>query len=168
MHTDKYQEIKALAKKKVLDYLTKAAHTKWEVVQRIQKVTYANRFAGPEADQLISELVEELEVAHLIDDKRYAEEFVFSVVNSSKPRNNHYLKIALLKKHIDPAIISEVLGTVETSNEQSAIMQLIAKKAKFTDPKDYKSLAKLRSYLYSKGYSQDLIKYAIDTYFGVK
>jgi regulatory protein len=111
----------------------------------------------------ITKLLQELQEANFLDEKRYIEAFVrgrFTIKKWGK-RKIYY---ELVKKQIDPSAIQEGLDTIEETAYLDTIEQLIVQKKKsIATLQPALARKKITHYLLQKGYELELIQAAIQS-----
>lgn len=143
--------------------------SKKEVATALKK--YADKFDLSASDKtiIVETLLVKLEEKNIINDFRYAKDFVYSISNSSKPRGRDYIKRFLAKKGIGQNIIDEAVLETEDEDELQNAENLAEKKLKLLSKGNYfEKKKKLWSYLARRGFSGETISYVIDKVLGVK
>ncbi|NMB57263.1 hypothetical protein GYA19_05015 [Candidatus Beckwithbacteria bacterium] len=115
---------------------------------------------------LINKTVEKLIQNKYLDDEKFAKEYVYQRVNY-RQKGKRVIRLELLQKGIDEAIIEKVLATSFTDENKRNIQDLIAKIDKQTSYRHYDNSKKRKifsSRLISRGFSWDEIKNQIDEY----
>ncbi len=139
------------ALKKIFRYLSFRQRSKKEVFEYLQKKGYGKN--------LISEVIEYLESSQLVDDHKFAEEWIF---NRSKKGNGSYkLRHELRNKGIDNTIIENTLiSCLSEEQEYQVAKSLIEKKLMKRDLKEDKTRFwnRVTLYLKGRGYSYALVE----------
>jgi len=111
-------------------------------------------------DDLIEFLIQRLEVQDLINDERFAREWV-EARQLASPRSRIHLQAELREKGIASDIIEVAMASTAATDEGAAIMALIAgKRLRQRYPEDQK----LIRYLAGKGFRYDAIKAALEQF----
>jgi len=109
---------------------------------------------------LIEFLIQRLEVQDLINDERFAREWV-EARQLASPRSRIHLQAELREKGIASDIIEVAMASTAATDEGAAIMALIAgKRLRQRYPEDQK----LIRYLAGKGFRYDAIKAALEQF----
>ena len=130
-------------------YLSYRARSRHEIITYLRQRHYD--------DDLVGRVVEELERHRLVDDGRFAAQWVEDrqLLN---PRSRRHLQAELRHKHIDPVHIETALASIDSQAEIYAATQLIDTKhlrQRYTDHR------KLVRYLMSIGFSAETITVAL-------
>lgn len=138
------------AKKRVLYYLKNGEKTKMEVIRKLKESFY------PES--VIDEAIKFLERYSFIDDKRYADSFVY---NKKGKYSRRELEAKLYQKGISKEEIKEAVEEINDEEELEACIKLLRKRVKSDEAfSDYAERRKNYAYLMRKGYSYDIVEKA--------
>lgn len=118
-------------------------------------------------DTIAEKAVAAMEEAHYVDDRRYAEQYLESHAGS---RSRLRLRMDLQKKGIPGELIDEVFSSWEEENsgrireeEIRQIRELLRKRRYDPETADWQETQKTKAFLMRKGYSQDVIRAALDS-----
>lgn len=139
------------ARSKAIKYLSFKLLSEKELFIKLQSI-------GFDEETIIS-LLDDLKAMGYINDKIYAQKFVFER-SKLKPKSKKMLKIELSTRGISDDIIDEVLDNFEY-DELTIIGRLIRKKFGKYDLSDPKIEIKVMSFLMHRGFSMDMIKQGI-------
>lgn len=138
------------ARSKALDYLSRAPHTKHDLVVKLKQKGYDEEIAHMS--------VCEIEEMGLVDDREYANLYI----EMAKEKFYGPSKVRFeLKNHgIDSEIINEIMESFE-GNDTNELRALILQKYRGQDFTDIKVKQKAVRYLASRGFSFDAINEAL-------
>lgn len=133
-----------------LDYLTSKDRTVREIENRLDE--------GNFSETEISDTVEKLKKCGLIDDARYAHNFVESRLNT-KPVSKQKLRMQLAGHFIDASLIDEALQEVSDETEYRNAAAVADKYYRqFSDLDEEERIRRVGKRLISRGYTYDCIK----------
>ena len=136
------ENLKDRTNNKCLAILGRANQTKKTLIDKLLLAGYN--------EKIVEDIVDKMEKEHYINDKDFAINYF---ENNKKRKSIKIIKNTLISKGISKEIIEEVIDDEFDQKEQ--IQKLIDKKLKgrnFEDL-DYKEKAKIKAYLYSKGFN---------------
>lgn len=143
---------------KVYRYLAIRIRSKYEVE------TYLNRKIDkyePKKQEIISNIITILENQGYIDDTKFAEVFANSRIN--KHKGKILIEQELLQKGIDKGTILTVLSKLDEDEIIKQCIEIAGKKLPLIKAKThFETIAKLKKYLFQKGYDSNQINTAID------
>lgn len=153
--TGQYNELHALnllrAKKQVLNLLKRMDKTRQEVIRKLKQAAYN--------DEIIEQTLGYIDTYNYIDDEKYARQYIrYKRDNKSKREITNVLMI----KGVAKDIIERALDQ-EYETEEVAIIKAINKKRLGKEELSENSKEKLRTTLYNRGFSFDLIKKHLNT-----
>lgn len=154
---------------KILRFISSQPRSQKEVTDRAKKYLQKTILTEKEKTLVLVELIERLEYEKLINDISYADEFVYSIARSTKPRGSQYVKRFLIKKGVAPDIIESALSEFSQEDEYSQAMSAGTKKLtglKYKNPYDAKN--KIWGYLTRQGFRSDIIGRVVDNIIDVK
>jgi len=131
-----------------LRYVAMRPRTKWEISFYLER-----KNASP---TLIESILNKLSNIGLIDDRKVAQAYV-NDRRLLRPTSRRKMVAELRKKHVEEEIIEAALGN-EAENEQTALVELIARKRKQSK---YQDELRLMQYLARQGFSYGDIKQAL-------
>lgn len=134
---------------RALNLVSARAKTRWEVELYLKR-----KDASP---ALISSIVNKLSDIGLIDDDRYAQDFVRNRDNL-RPTSRRKIRAELMKKRVAEDAIDKALGNSE-GNDLDALIEIIGRKRKQAR---YRDDEKLMQYLARQGFSYHDIKAALN------
>uniref|UniRef100_A0A7V3VT71 Regulatory protein RecX n=1 Tax=candidate division WOR-3 bacterium TaxID=2052148 RepID=A0A7V3VT71_UNCW3 len=103
--------------------------------------------------ELVDEVVRELVDDHILDDRRFACDFV-SEYTEVKPKGNLFIINELKRKKVNDEYIQAAL---EKRDEKGMIRDIINKKFPKLNKKDIRQKAKVLRYLISRGFTPNLV-----------
>ena len=137
-----------LIRQKIMDFLSRREHSKKEIINKLYRRVSSMELLEEELEKLIQE--------GLLNDKRFAEQYVYSREN--KGIGPKRIKNELRKKGVQNAIIEELLAKKDwTEQARKALL----KKIKTGLPEDRKQMLKLKKFLYYRGFEHSDIETAI-------
>lgn len=147
------QKLYNCAQNKLFDYLSKFERCSHQAVQYLRKYHFA--------DFIISDIVAKATELGYIDDARYAEILIRSLVERNKSRN--YIVSKLYEHHLDPELYQTLLDEyIEPQRQQNALDSELQKLLwRYSTPLDTNSKQKIIASLYRKGFDIESIKEAI-------
>lgn len=151
---------------KAINYLSYKPRTEYEVRQRLLKYCDKAHISDPE--DLITQVISELTDADFINDLEYAKEFYSSKLNRKTPDGPRKISLALYKRGISKTIIKDVVQPLP-EQETAAAIKIVKKKFEVQRLSDlsgreyYDYLARIKRYLYQKGFSSSCINSVVDT-----
>ncbi len=138
-----------------LKYLSRAQKSRQEILNYLAKKGYPK--------SINEKVVQRLEKALLIDDKKYAYAFVEEKTsNSNNPIGPAKLRYELYQKGIAREIIDETLSCLTEAQERELIERAIMRKHGCLDNIDLREKQKLAAYLQRKGFNLELIIIVLD------
>lgn len=154
---------------KIIAFVSDSPRTRAEVVSRLAKYIQKQNLEDSEKENVKEQLLLRINDENLLDDRRYAKDFISNTMLSSKPRSKFKIKQFLIKKGISEAIISSEIMQIDSQFEERNVKKELEKKARLLNGlEEFKLRNKLKGYLIRKGYSPDLVNNVVDTYLGVK
>lgn len=161
---------------KILKFVALRARSKKETADRLKKYLGQTDLPNEIVEEAIEAILIRLEEAQFIGDERFANDFVFSVFNSSRPRGKQYVMRYLMQKGVPRQIIESALSKINTDDEFTPALAAAEKKLRLlkasTRQKSIKNnfdlKRKLYAHLVGKGFSMDIISRVIDRALGVK
>lgn len=146
-----------------LNFLGRRIHSAYELKNKLRKKKFDN--------ELIDEVINSLKSSGLLNDQEFADRFTAELILRKKSGINK-IKAELIKRGIDRNIISNLLNSLDTGNNQVEQAKEIASKKLATLKKriDDKNKLKQRiySFLFSKGYDYDTINTVIGELFNTE
>lgn len=142
------------AKNAAVKYLSLKIRTENEVRLKLLEDGYDN--------DSIEKSIEELKSIGYINNKLYAQKFIFDRIKL-KPKSKKMLKFELMNKGIDENIIEEVLDDWNV-DEKVVAEGLVKRKFGKYDMKDEKVRKKIYMFLRHRGYSHEVITIVIGTF----
>ncbi len=137
---------------KALSYLSRREHHRAELKSKLSRSKAYNE-ASVEA------VLDRLEAEGLLSDMRYIESFITSRIN--RLYGPMRIKMELLQKKLDPDRVEQMLAESDTDWQHNARICL---QKKFPQkPGDAQELAKQRRFLWQRGYSEEMIRSALNT-----
>jgi regulatory protein len=145
-----FEEEKAQAKEKALNFLSYRPRTEKEIRKKLKEKDFD--------DAVIEEVAQTLKRLKLIDDYEYAKNFVQERLRLS-PRGENLLKQELWKKGIDKEIIGEVLRETFESRDVEEIAQEVLEKAKrkYRNLEKEVALRRIKGFLLRRGFSYETV-----------
>ena len=131
---------------KALDLISRREHSRYEVMQKLNK-----RY--PETRPLIEEVLDKLIVNNILDDERFAEMYINS--RARKGFGPKKIEMELSSKHVESFIISSSLEAYDNWIENAK--KELLKKFKGIVPTDYQSKIKQKQFLFNRGFSTQII-----------
>ena len=109
----------------------------------------------------IDHIISNLSDQNLINDERFISEWISSQINKGK--GPFYIKQQLIRLGLNADIIKTALDQVDIRSQIVAAKKLIGKKSHLFNKLNKKQhIMKIKSYLYNKGYSSQVIVKTID------
>ena len=127
---------------KALDLISRREHSRYEVMQKLNK-----RY--PETRSLIEEVLDKLIANNILDDERFAEMYINS--RARKGFGPKKIEMELSSKHVESFIISSSLEAYDNWIENAK--KELLKKFKGIVPTDYQSKIKQKQFLFNRGFS---------------
>lgn len=152
---------------KALDFLNYKIRTKKEIEDRLYRYLYKDIKDKAVIEDLHNRIINQIEDMGLIDDGNYASAYVEGKKLKSSPPGRYKIQRFLLKKGVDKKIIEKHLNDYSQELELKGAKEYAEKKMRKLDAKAVKDKKKLWDYLYRKGYSSDVIRAIVDSYFKV-
>lgn len=135
-----------------LNYISKAMHTKMQMIVYLKKKGFDGRTIG--------RVIDKLEEYGYIDDEVYASKYAAEKARSSGKRK---IAFELRRKGVDEKITERVLG--EEFSEEEGCYLVAVKYLKGKRP-DYQTRQRLYRYLLSKGFSFEIVGSTLDKVMG--
>tara|TARA_B100001105_G_scaffold209520_1_gene173921 strand:+ start:1211 stop:1651 length:441 start_codon:yes stop_codon:yes gene_type:complete len=132
---------------KALDLISRREHSRYEVMQKLNK-----RY--PETRSLIEEVLDKLIANNILDDERFAEMYINS--RARKGFGPKKIEMELSSKHVESFIISSSLEAYDNWIENAK--KELLKKFKGIVPTDYQSKIKQKQFLFNRGFSIQIIE----------
>lgn len=118
-------------------------------------------------EETVQRAVLAMEEAHYVDDRRYARQYLETHAGT---RSRLRLRMDLISRGISGELLDEVFSSWEEENEEQVmeeeirqIRELMRKKHFDPDEADWQNTQKMMAFLARKGYSQDVIRAALDS-----
>jgi len=137
-----------LIRKKIMDFLSRREHSKKEIMNKL--------YRRVNSVELLEAEVEVLTQEGLLNDKRFAEQYIYSREN--KGIGPKRIKNELREKGVHDVIIEELLAE---KNWVEQAKKVLIKKTKTGLPADKKQILKLKKFLYYRGFEHSDIEGAI-------
>ncbi|MCX7843381.1 MAG: recombination regulator RecX [Clostridia bacterium] len=144
------------AKSTAVKYLALRLRSGWEVAMKLAAEGYDS--------EVVERVVEELRSIGYINDKIYAQKYIFDR-SKLKPKSKKMLKLELEQKGVSSGIIEEVLSDWEI-DEVSVAEGLIRRKFGKYNLKDEKVFKKIQAFLHHRGFSFEVIDAAVKNSYG--
>ena len=132
---------------KALDLISRREHSRYEVMQKLNK-----RY--PETRSLIEEVLDKLIANNILDDERFAEMYINS--RARKGFGPKKIEMELSSKHVESFIISSSLEAYDNWIENAK--KELLKKFKGIVHTDYQSKIKQKQFLFNRGFSTQIIE----------
>jgi SOS response regulatory protein OraA/RecX len=159
-----YQEIKDKVLNKVLSFIAYSPRTVREVNDRLAVYLSKEDITPEEKEKCTVDVLEQIDGLSLLDDAKYASDYVNGRIRSGKSVSSMEIKKFLYSKGVDPSDIELALAVYTQDVETANIEELVDKK--INSLKKYPpSVAKrkLVTYLLTKGYAPDRVYAVVDT-----
>jgi len=137
-----------LIRQKIMDFLSRREHSRKEIINKLYR-----RVSSME---LLEEEVEKLTKEGLLNDKRFAEQYVYSREN--KGVGPKRIRNELRERGVQNTIIEQLLAEKDWSE---IARKVLLKKTKTGLPEDRKQMLKLKKFLYYRGFEHSDIERAI-------
>ena len=138
------------AKMRVLNLLQRRPYTEYELRTKLSDSGYE--------DEIISATIEYIVSLNLIDDYKYAEDYI--AYNSTR-KSRKRIMYDLYQKGVPKDVISSALDRViedgDYADEEQLIRKFMAKRHYDATTATYEETQKMRAYLYGKGFDSDTI-----------
>ena len=136
--------------RKALSYLSRREHHRAELKSKLSRSK-----ASDEAS--IEAVLDRLEAEGLLSDMRYIESFITSRI--SRFYGPMRIRMELLQKKLNPESIEQMLAKSDTDWQDNARICLQKKFPQKSS--NAQELAKQRQFLWQRGYSEEMIRYAL-------
>lgn len=140
---------------KVLNFLDYQPRTVKEINDKVGKYT--------QDQKTLDKIIEDLEKMNLIDDFKYAVEYVESKANSSQPPGKRKMNDFLYRKGVKRQLIEQALDLYTFEKEENGAE--IALQKRLGDSVgiiNFKEKQKMWKFLLGRGYSKDVIDTVVD------
>ena len=141
------------AKKIAENFINYKMRTEQEVVNKL--------YSHTKNMQVINKVIEYYRKLNLLDDNRYAREFISTYMNYKKS-SKKMTGFKLQQKGINNKVISKYLDEIDDELELENAKELYEKKFSNIDLSDFKQKQKAYRFLASKGFSYDIINRIIE------
>lgn len=152
---------------KALDFINYKVRTQKEVNDRLYKYLYKDIKDKEVIEDLHSRVMSYIAERDLVDDENYTISYIEGKKLKSTPPGRYKIKEFLLKKGVNPKAIDKHLSSYSSELELEGARKQAEKKAGKLNLKTKKNKQKLWDYLYRKGYSSDVVRAVVDSYFKV-
>ena len=150
MMTVLHQQHQAALVKKALSHLSRREHHRAELKSKLSRSKAHN-------EVIVEAVLDRLEAEGLLSDMRYIESFITSRVN--KLYGPMRIRMELLQKKLNPESVDQMLAEADTDWQHNAKTCL---QKKFPQkPGNAQELAKQRRFLWQRGYSEEMIRFAL-------
>lgn len=113
-------------------------------------------------EEIIEKTIDLCREHRLIDDVRYAEQYVHSYLDRKSMR---LIRMELQRKGISESIIDTVVEKIDTDDpERTAILRLLRKKWPNREKRPYEEMQKLMAFILRKGFSYEAVRGALREY----
>ena len=137
--------------KKALLYLSQREHHRAELKSKLLRSKAHNETS-------VEAVLDRLEAEGVLSDMRYIESFITS--RSTRLYGPMRIKMELLLKKLDPESVEQILAETTTDWQHNARICL---RKKFPNKaENSQELAKQRRFLWQRGYSEEMIRNALD------
>jgi len=145
------EEVNAKAFNVAANFLKTRERSKKEIRDKLKMKEYL--------PSVIEKVLEKLERLNIVNDKRFAEMFVRDRTRLN-PKGRRALQMELAQKGIDKKTIEEVLLETFSEDVEAESLKKIFEKAekKYSGFEDQEKKQKIIKYLFSKGFSWDIIE----------
>ena len=141
------------AKQRMLNLVTERDRTEYQLREKLQMGEY------PES--VIDEVVKLAKQHGFINDRRYAENYIYSKKDKKSIRE---IQMDLRKRGVDPDVIDQMFENQNIVDEEASVLRILEKKYSLNEYPDYSTKQKIFAYFARKGYSFDAISSAISKY----
>lgn len=142
------------AKMRVLNLLQRRPYTEYQLRTKLSDSGYE--------DKIISDAIEYIRGLNLIDDYKYARDYI-AYSSSSKSRKR--IIYDLYQKGVPKDVIDNALNSViddgDLADEEQLIRRLMSKRHYDSATATYEETQKMRAYLYGKGFDSDTIGHCL-------
>lgn len=124
---------------------------------------YLNKKASflDESKQVVEDIIQQIKQFNLLNDEVFAREW--TRVKLAKGKGLNYIKQQLKLKGISSNIIAAVMAEIEPDSIKAQALKVLTKKATtLSEAHPFKRSQKLKSFLYSRGYSLEIINQLVD------
>ena len=132
---------------KALDLVSRREHSRHELMQKLKK-----RF--PETIPIIEEALDKLVLNNILDDERFVEMYLNA--RARKGFGPKKIEMELYSKKVDSMLIGNAIEAYESWAENAE--NELKKKFKGIKPTDYKSKMKQKQFLFTRGFSTQIIE----------
>ncbi|PIZ73627.1 hypothetical protein COY07_01730 [Candidatus Peregrinibacteria bacterium CG_4_10_14_0_2_um_filter_43_11] len=133
---------------KALDYLGIRFHSKYELRQKLTR-------HFPDEEEKILKAIAEMERVELLNDRRFTEQLVNSLIQ--KPIGRFKLMMEIKKRGLEPELAENMLLNFGWSEEESAKKAIAEKERSLREPDERKRKRKLMNFLQSRGFESAMI-----------
>lgn len=163
---DLYSKIYA----KALNFLGYQARSKKEVEDKLVRSTERIKsLSEQEKLEIREEILQDLEEQNLINDEKYALLYIQQRLNSPKPTSKLAMQQFLYRKGISKQLIQAALEGISVESEEASVNAAADKKLRTLAKYDARTAKqKLLGYLFTKGFSKDVVYRVVDTKFKVQ
>lgn len=149
---------------KILNFLSYKPRTQKELEAKLELYLSKEKESQEEKDILFKKALAQLEQDGYLNDRKTAQLYVESFINSPKARSINSLKNAMRKKGFTSQEIEDATSSLSDELEIAGALKVAKKKlSALKGTQGYIKKAKLNNFLYSKGYSTRTIKAVVDT-----
>ena len=143
-----------LIRKKAMDYLSRRAHSRYELYQKLLKHNFETVLINEQLEKLINE--------KLLSDQRFVEMFV----HSRKRNGKGPVKITaeLLVRGVDDELIYNSIDEVGDDEWLEIAKTVLEKKLGNNQQLDYDNQLKLMKFLSNRGFTMDQIKTTVERF----
>ena len=140
---------------KVLNFLDYQPRTVKEIQDKVAKLT--------KVTEISQKVVEDLERMNLIDDFKYAVEYVESKANSSAPPGKRKMVAFLNKKGVNRELVESAVDLYTPKKEEKGAEMALQKRLRGSKGiNNFKEKQKMWKFLSGRGYSKDVINSVVD------
>jgi len=139
-------------------FLSRRSYTEAELRKRLQRKNFP--------DDLIEQCLGQLREADLIDDEKFAKEYV-AYARKRKPMGSFRLRHELKKRGVDESIIDQVVGRITPEQEEEVARFALRRRGELSSegcfkPENARQLRRLFSYLARRGFSKRTARRVLD------
>lgn len=152
---------------KILNFVSYKRRSEKEIDDHLSK--YSERYSDfPDLDNIVSEIRSSLETDGYYNDVTFAEMYIDGCINSSVSTSPAKMRDFLYKKGISRELSESAMSRVGSEDVLKMAQRDGERKMKTLPDMSQKSLYSLKSYLYSKGYPENIIDSVVDTLANLK
>lgn len=149
---------------KILNFISYKLRSEKEITSRLDYYLRKEKKSSEEKNIIREKILNQLKTDGYINDLKLVDVYKDSISSSNKRRSVRVLRKTLENKGLGEGEVSKIINSLPEDYEKTrAIIDAKRKLNKLSNIPIYIKRSKITSYLYSKGYSPDTVRFVVDS-----